>query len=137
MAIALSRSSSRVGDSIAQLKSLSQTRAKSARRCAARTLGLASLAPVFSDLRSRACCCTGTGVGVRAARPVDGAEEFEAKEALEDAAALEGLKGFTELALDMGAYLDVMGEARYVTHPVRVLPMELRGVTNGSATALR
>jgi hypothetical protein len=68
---------------------------------------------------------------------VDGAEEFEAKEALEDAAALEGLKGFTELALDMGAYLDVMGEARCVTHPVHVLPMELRGVTNRSASALR
>jgi hypothetical protein len=31
----------------------------------------------------------------------------------------------------MGVYLDVMGEARYVTHPARVLPMELRGVTNG------
>jgi hypothetical protein len=31
----------------------------------------------------------------------------------------------------MGVYLDVMGEARWVTHPVHVLPMELRGVTNG------
>jgi len=68
---------------------------------------------------------------VRAPRPVDGAEEAEAKEALEDAAALEGLKGVTEIALDMAVYLDVMGEARWVTHPVHVLPMELRGVTNG------
>ena len=104
-----------------------------------------------ATLRSRNCCCrpvicgslclrttppcgvnsTGTSVTARNLRPVDGAEEFEAKEALEDAAALEGLKGFTELALDMGAYLDVMGEARCVTHPVHVLPMELRGVTNG------
>ncbi len=67
---------------------------------------------------------------------MDGVSESEAKEALEDAAELEGLKGVTELALDMGAYLDVMGEARCVTHPVRVLPMELRGVTNRSASAL-
>jgi hypothetical protein len=56
---------------------------------------------VFSDLRSRAGCCTGTDLAVRAVRPVDGALRLESTAALGGVAELEGLNWAAELEVNM------------------------------------